>query len=262
MTKIEGMHRPGTKGETWNPVTGCTKISPGCAHCYAERMSKRLAGRFGYPADVPFRVTLHPERLDEPLKWRIPRTCFICSMGDLFHEDVHWSTTATIFDLMARSPIHAFLGLTKRPALMQAFLAWYTPSKGVTSYQWPFDNVWLGVTAENQEMADKRIPILGGIPAAIRFVSVEPMIGPVDMHNVGPEKTAISAIGYGPQYGRSAVDWVIVGGETGPGRRKMQLDWARDVRDQCHSAGIPFFFKRTGNGPTPDDLKIREWPEG
>jgi protein gp37 len=166
-------------------------------------------------------------------------------MGDLFHEDVHWSTTATIFDVMARTPQHTYLVLTKRPALMQAFLAWYVVGSGVTSYHWPFDNVWLGTTIESPDQS-YRADHLRWSPAAVRFLSLEPLLGTFKDYPGTFDD----------------MSWVIVGGETGPGRREMSADWARNVRDQCRAAGVPFFFKRMGNGPTPDDLRIREWPGG
>jgi protein gp37 len=184
------------------------------------------------------KTALVEEALDDPLHWQKPRSAFTVSMGDLFHDDVHWSTIATIFDLMARTPKHTYLVLTKRPALMQAFLAWYTPNSGVTSYRWPFENVWIGTTVEDQEQADKRIPLLQGSPAAVRFVSIEPMLGPIDLH--------------------TAVDWVIVGGESGPGARPMYPKWVRGIRDQCQAAGTPWFFKQWGSAK-PDVLAVPAW---
>jgi protein gp37 len=210
--------------KTWNPITGCTKISEGCKHCYAERMSKRLAGRCGYDKDEPFKVTYHPDKLDEPLRWRKPSKIFVCSMGDLFHEGVDDGFLCRIFDVMAVAEHHTFLILTKRPNRMREFFARCVHGN--------FQNIWLGVTAENQQRADERIPILLQIPAAKRFVSVEPMLGPIELRLVG---------------GPGDLDWVICGGETGPGARPMHPDWVRSLRDQCVRAGTPFFFKSWGD---------------
>ena len=174
----------------WNPVTGCTPISEGCQNCYAERMATRLKGRYGYPEDEPFKVTLHPEKLKEPLKWKKPRRVFVCSMGDLFHEQVPDGYIAKVWEVMSNASQHTFLVLTKRPQRMEDFLArlgWYTHDREVNPAEAVLDeggkytlkNVWLGVTAENQQRADERIPILLQIPAALRFVSIEPMLGPV-----------------------------------------------------------------------------------
>jgi len=250
MTKIEWTHRPGTTGETWNPVTGCDPISEGCTHCWAKRMSKRLAGRFGYSEDEPFRVTLHPDRLDEPLHWKKPRTVFVCSMGDLFHEAIPLDYVADVFDRMARCPVHTFILLTKRPeqmnAKLQQLLDWSwsdvtwtgrTPEFARSPY--PLPNLWLGVTAENQRRADERIPLLLQCPAAVRFVSIEPMLGPVDLSYWQDYDVSIGE--------RPALDWIIVGGETGPGARPMRPWWVQSVRDQCVSAGVPFFFKKWGD---------------
>lgn len=245
-TKIEWANK------TWNPVTGCTKISPGCQNCYAERMSKRLAGRAGYPKDDPFKVTLHPDRLDEPLKWKKPSRIFVCSMGDLFHYDVPDEYISEVFDVMCQCPDHIFQVLTKRPERMSHFIKSYL---GKIS-----GHIWLGVTAENQEQADKRIPILLQIPAAVRFVSVEPMLGYVALSHVEFDRwttmnvlegcgitTRPGAMGQCiPNCGCEKLNWVICGGESGPGARPMHPDWARSLRDQCKVAGVPFFFKQWG----------------
>ena len=210
-TKIEWAEK------VWNPVTGCSKISPGCENCYAERMAFRLRGRCGYPDGEPFRVTLRPQRLEEPMRWRKSSMVFVCSMGDLFHDDVPDDFIHRVFATIGQCPQHTFIILTKRPKRMKAFIEDYYAYESPT-------NVWLGVTTENQEMADRRIPILLQIPAVVRFVSVEPMLGPVDLAR-GCEK----------------IDWVICGGETGPNARPMHPDWVRSLRDQCQSAGVPFF---------------------
>lgn len=248
--------------ETWNPVTGCTPISEGCANCYAKRMSKRLVGRCGYPEDEPFRVTLHPDKLDQPMKWKKPRMIFVCSMGDLFHEDVPNSFLDQIFAVMAKAEQHIFLILTKRPKRAKEYIlkamydencnyqGWYEAINdlGIPDVT-PMENVWLGVTAENQARADERIPVLLQIPAAKRFVSVEPMLGPVDLSLSDGVDLSMS-IGTGLKPGKSylinSLDWVICGGETGPGARPMHPDWVRSLRDQCQAAGVPFFFKSWG----------------
>jgi protein gp37 len=221
-TRIEWAHK------VWNPITGCSPVSEGCQNCYAKRMSKRLAGRCGYPADDPFRVTLHPERLDEPLKWKKPRRVFVCSMGDLFHEDVPRWMRFEVMDIILQAKQHTFLILTKRPANMKECFEWYYSKAGRTIET--IKNLWLGVTAENQARADERIPILLQIPATVRFVSVEPMLGPVDLTNfiIGPNR----------------LDWVICGSETGPNRREACIEWIGDLCDQCEHAGVPFFLKQ------------------
>lgn len=263
--------------ETWNPVTGCTKVSAGCAHCYAERMAKRLRGRYGYPADDPFRVTVHDDKIVTPLAWRKPRRVFVCSMGDLFHPDIEIvdsSVIRDVFAVMALCQQHTFQVLTKRPEVAKAMLTddfaesvyWaadaiaedYQYRVGEIATAWPLPNVWIGVSAEDQAATDERIPILLHIPAAVRFVSIEPMLGPVLLDdgcnswltcdgrnreaNEGECCEAYAMIGEC----FDGIDWVIVGGETGPGARPMKPEWARSVRDQCREAGIPYFFKSWG----------------
>jgi len=236
--------------ETWNPITGCTPISEGCQNCYAKRMAKRLKGRYGYPDIGPFDVVYHKNRLTRSLSWKKPRRIFVCSMGDLFHMDVRTNWIYDIFYLMAHLPQHTFIILTKRPERMSYFI-----SKVLDKDEWPLKNVWLGVTAENQKRADERIPFLLKIPAAVRFVSIEPILSFIDLTiyevNKGKESNFLRNL-----------DWVICGGETGPGARPMKIEWARSLRDQCRLAGVPFFFKKVGSKQeTPNDLKIREWPE-
>jgi len=245
VTKIEWTHRPNMVGVTWNPITGCTPISEGCKHCYAQRMATRLAGRFGYPEDDPFAVTLHPDRLEEPLNWKRPRTVFVCSMGDLFHEDVPWDEIGFVFHEMTRSPQHTYILLTKRPHNMYEFLKWFRYQTG-TEKEPPAPHIWGLVTAENQERANERIPWLLKCPFAVRGVSIEPMLGPVDILPYLPYETdsgGFSPQGYPIDATVPGLDWVIVGPETGPGARDMDLDGARQVRDQCQAAGVPFFFK-------------------
>jgi len=234
-TKIEWAEK------SWNTITGCTKVSEGCKNCYAERMAKRLAGRYGYPKDAPFRVTFHPDRLDQPLRWKKPSTIFVCSMGDLFHESVEPRDIDAIFDVMFEAKQHTFLVLTKRPQNIQEKLY------GITE-EWPcrelgggdyLPNVHIGVTVENQD-AMWRVGELLKIPAAGRWVSVEPMLGPVDLY---PAFCGFQppSWGCGPD-----ISGVVLGGESGPGARPMHPDWARDVRDQCADSGVPFMFKQYG----------------
>jgi len=214
-TKIEWCQNPdGTPGETWNPVTGCSKVSAGCANCYAERMVKRLAGRFGYPENNPFAVTLQEDRLEQPLRWTKPRGVFVCSMGDLFHEDVGDLALQLVFSIMASASEHTFYVLTKRPERMRQWVRRLRWVRGVLPLElppfraphlltcvaapqpdidvekaggvplevdWVPSNVWLGVSVENQAAADERIPLLLDTPAAVRFVSCEPLLGRVDI---------------------------------------------------------------------------------
>jgi protein gp37 len=222
-------------------------------------MSKRLKGRFGYPGSDPFAVTAHFDKFDAPLKWRKPRTVFVCSMGDLFHEDVGHNVHQALWDVMELTPQHTYLILTKRADNMLDTVELLQVSHGI------LPNVWLGMTAENQKRADERMPLLLQCPAAVRFVSIEPMLGPINMYKHLPGD--IDSGGFDPQgYPISldswpGVDWVIVGGETGPGARLMDPDWARGVRDQCQAAGVPFFFKQMSKkAPIPDDLMVRQWP--
>lgn len=234
--------------ETWNPVTGCSPVSPGCQNCYAARIARRLAGRYGYPKENPFSVTLHPERLNQPFRWKKPRKIFVCSMADLFHDDVPFEFIKAV---LARTcgistECHTFIVLTKRPERMKAFFEWMTiePSMGKIGIECPLPNVWLGVTVEDQEQADKRIPILLEIPAAVRFVSVEPMLEPMALEpyiygGLFPDPSEIGKYFH-------PLNWVICGGETGPGARPMHIEWVRSLRDQCISANVPFFFKRWG----------------
>jgi protein gp37 len=243
-TKIEWADK------VWNPVTGCSKISAGCQNCYAERMSKRLAGRCGYPKDNPFKVTLHPDKLDQPYKWKKPQRIFVNSMSDLFHPDVPFEFIGQVFARMHNHQKHTFMVLTKRPERMKEFIQWYK-TEWLAGFEsaWPreYQHVWLGVTAENQAAADERIPILLQTPRGLGFVSIEPMIGPVDLSKyVGQESDVFDLGGVTIQEIRPELDWVIVGGETGPKARPMHPEWVLSLRDQCHAANVPFFFKSWG----------------
>lgn len=241
---------------TWNPLTGCTKVSPGCDHCYAKTMHERFHGPGSFDT-----VTLHPERLAQPLRWRKPSRVFVNSMSDLFHQDVPDEYIARVFAVMALAPRHTFQVLTKRHARMRSLLsspifrrsmydalvsldyAWISANQ----LPWPLPNVWLGVSVETQQWADIRIPALLDTPAAVRFLSCEPLLGPVTFrwakwqpfgHEPGEVTDHLD--------GLRRIDWVIVGGESGPGARPMHPDWARTLRDQCVAAGVPFLFKQWG----------------
>jgi protein gp37 len=202
---------------TWNPVTGCTKISPGCKRCYAERMAERLRAMGQANYRHGFDLTLQPQMLDAPLRWRRPRTVFVNSMSDLLHEDVPAEFIDRVFDVMRRAGWHRFQVLTKRADR----LAELAPSLA-----WP-SNVWMGVSVEKAEY-QVRIDRLRSTPAAVKFLSLEPLLGPL------------------PDLDLEGIGWVIVGGESGPGARPMEPGWALDIRDQCVRAGVPFFFKQWG----------------
>ncbi|OCB15110.1 DUF5131 family protein [Mycobacterium intracellulare] len=229
---------------TWNPVTGCDKVSAGCDHCYAETIAHRFDGTRQFPNG--FRVTLRPERLGQPLRWRRPRRIFVNSMSDLFHDQVPDDYIAQVFAVMTVARQHTFQILTKRHARMRSLVGrglldlvdHEAASMGFKVDRWPLPNVWLGVSAENQQWADIRIPALLDTPAAVRFVSAEPLLGPIDLHT--------DPIEAGSPFWAGHLDWVIVGGESGPGARPMHPDWARSLRDQCVAADIPFLFKQWG----------------
>ena len=250
MTKIEWvMNQDGTKGETWNPIAGCSKYSPGCLNCYAERMARRLkaAGLPQYQDVVDERgwtgqVALVPDALLKPLAWKKPRRVFVGSMFDFFHPSIPLAFQNQIFSVMRHCPQHTFIALTKRPEQMLLM------EQVCGLPQLP--NLWLGVTAENQEQANKRIPALLQIPAAVRFVSAEPML-----ENIWLSGLIRDPLWFGnPRDGAwggsllPRLDWTICGGETGSGARPIHPDWVRFLRDQCQKAGVPFFFKGWG-GP-------------
>lgn len=233
---------------TWNPTTGCDRVSEGCDHCYALVLARRLkaAGNPRYQRDgAPprsgpgFGLTLHEDKLEEPLRWRQPRLVFVDSMSDLFHPRIPADFIARAFDVMAQASEHTFQVLTKRPARMASVLRRVRPR--------PLPNVWLGTSVENQRWAKVRIPKLLATPAAVRFLSCEPLLGPLDLREWLPW-----------------LDWVIVGGESGPGHRPMDVNWAVTLRDQCVRASVPFFFKQVG-GRTPKAggrlLDGRTWDE-
>jgi protein gp37 len=202
---------------TWNPVTGCTKISPGCKHCYAERMARRLLAMGSPRYENAFELTLHPDVVEAPLSWKKGQTIFVNSMSDLFHAEVPEYFIRDVFDVMERAHWHQFQVLTKRPE-RAAELASNLP--------WP-PNVWMGTSIETRDYT-WRARFLRRIPAAVRFLSVEPLLGPI------------------PRLPLTGIDWVIVGGESGPGARPMEADWVRRIRDRCVDSGVPFFFKQWG----------------
>jgi protein gp37 len=221
--------------ESWNPTTGCTKLSPGCDHCWAERMARRLQGMGSPRYARGFRVTTHPELLEQPLHWRKSRDVCACFMGDLFHREVPEEFIRQVFDVMARSPQHRFHVLTKRSPR----LAELSPR-----LLWPA-NVWAGVTVENTDYRF-RSDHLRQTSAAVKFLVLEPLLGPIEALDLRD------------------IDWVIVGGESGPGARPLHIDWVRSVRDQCAASGVPFSFKQWGGvrrRETGRMLDGREWTE-
>ncbi len=202
---------------TWNPVTGCSKVSPGCAHCYAETFAERWRGLPGHPYQQGFDLRLWPERLEVPLRWRRPRTIFVNSMSDLFHEEIPAEYVAEIFDVMERADWHVFQILTKRPERLEAL---------ADDLPWP-PNVWMGVSIENRRFV-QRADYLRRTPAQTKFISAEPLLGPLEGLDL------------------SGIDWLIAGGESGPRHRPMDVEWARDLRDRCVEENVAFFFKQWG----------------
>jgi len=224
---------------TWNPVTGCEKVSRGCDNCYAERFSERFRGVPGHPFQTGFDLTLRPERLTQPLKWKRSRMIFVNSMSDLFHKDVSDDYIDRVFDTMEAARWHTFQVLTKRSSLMRDYLARRYGQSLAPSH------IWCGVSVEDARGA-ARIAHLRATPAGTRFLSIEPLLGPVGRLNL------------------EGINWVIVGGESGPGARFMDPDWVRDIRDQCIEANVAFFFKQWG-GLRPKtggrSLDGREWSQ-
>lgn len=220
---------------TWNPATGCDKVSPGCAHCYAETFAERWRGVPGHPYEQGFDLRLWPGRLEQPLRWRRPRLVFVNSMSDLFHEDIPTDFIAAVFDVVVRADWHTFQVLTKRPERV-AELAPELP--------WP-RNLWMGVSIENRRFVH-RADYLRDVPAAVRFISAEPLLGSLE----GLDLTGI--------------DWLIAGGESGPRHRPVRVEWLRELRDRCHAEGVAYFFKQWG-GYRPKSggrsLDGREWSQ-
>jgi protein gp37 len=253
--KLKGFLGMGNKSKiewtdvTWNPVTGCTPVSAGCHNCYAKSMSARLKAMGSYKYRNEFEITTHEEELEKPMLWQKPRKIFVCSMSDLFHEDIDEEFIKEVFIVMQNNPQHTYLLLTKRPQNMLNALRWmHHSSPSIPPESIP--HVWLGVTAENQKSANKRIPLLLKAPAAVRFVSFEPLLEEIELEEEWMCR-------------QSKIDWMIVGGETGPGARIMDPDWAGELMIASFSYGIPFFMKQMSNrDPIPEELMIREYPEG
>lgn len=272
----------GTKIEwtdaTWNPITGCSVVSPGCTNCYAMKLAgtrlKHHPSRDGLTRDSKAGpvwtgdVRFNPDWLDQPLRWKKPRMIFVCAHGDLFAEGVKDEWLDQIFAVMALAPQHTFQVLTKRPERMRDYLTgrllehrfvaaqvqfkFPIPSPGRWPHM-PLPNVWCGVSVEDQRRAEERIPILLDTRAAIRWISAEPLLGPVDLRAYLPKcqqycSHGCTALGDEEcdKYG-AKLDWIVAGGESGGGARPMHPDWARTLRDQCASAGVPFLFKQWGN---------------
>lgn len=226
---------------TWNPITGCSPVSEGCENCYARAMAKRFN-------KGDFSIKFHPERISdiEKLKWS--NKIFVCSTSDLFHHDVFPDWLYVIFHTIRKFRYHTFMILTKRPVEMEKFIKWFG-STGMIE-EWPIPNLWIGVTAENQQRAEERIPVLLRIPAVKRFVSIEPMLGPVDLENLNGNANSryqvLTPIIDAGDSSRPSIDWVICGGETGPKARPMHPDWPGYLKDQCKKYRVPFFFKQQG----------------
>lgn len=247
--------------KTWNPVRGCSRVSAGCENCYAERQAARFSGA-GQPYEGLIRigkqgprwtgsVRFVREHLEDPVRWRKPRRIFVNSMSDLFHESLSDHDIANVFCAMEGASRHTFQILTKRAQRMREWVTeWarkidYADDSG-RGYRGRYSHVWLGVSAEDQQRADERLPELIQAPAAVRFVSYEPALGAVDFS----------------RYLSGGLDWVIVGGESGPGARPFSIEWALDVRQQCFDAGVPFFLKQLGRVPRLCGIPVRYVEDG
>lgn len=280
MTRIEWTD------ETWNPTVGCERCSPGCDHCYAIRVAARemqpahaglthtaittaaTQGASGVARkDWTGEVRLLPERLDQPLRWRKPRRVFVDSMSDLFHPDVPEPFLNRVFRTMRMAQQHTFQVLTKRPQRMASYLAALTDR----SHHYPLSNAWLGTSVETQRYADLRIPHLLATPAAVRWLSIEPLLGPVDLtpwlRRISDEAREASPYEWDTSH---RIDWVVVGGESGRGARPMEREWAQDIVEQCRHWGVPVFVKQLGTvlggknhhdiETFPAGLQVREYP--
>lgn len=284
----------GRSGATWNPVTGCWELSPGCDNCYAKRFAERFRGVPGHPFEHGFDLQVRPDRLTEPFHWRRPRLVFVNSMSDLFHKDIPDEYIANVFAVMAATPQHIYQLLTKRHGRMRSLLSspefaaevfragrmggsgWSSDRTFVadTAEQWaennwPLRNLWLGVSVENQRWADIRIPALLDTPAAVHWLSCEPLLGPVsisrwlDQHGPWHYMQGGVLCACGAPVDRNErctgdqIDWVVVGGESGPGARPMHPQWARRLRDECTEYRTPYFFKQWGAwGPAPWVVRV------
>lgn len=273
--------------KVWNPIRGCSRVSAGCERCYAERVAARFSGA-GLPFEGLATMTKNgprwsgkikpvPEHLEDPLRWRQPCRIFVNSMSDLFHENLDEATIDRVFEIMMFSPRHTFQVLTKRADRMLHYMIGAKERLvGRRLVQWPLPNIWLGVSVENQKTADERIPLLLKTPAAVWFTSAEPLLGPINL--------GMATFGLDNRIQKhSFLDWVIVGGESGPGARACEVEWIRQIVAQCKASMVPVFvkqlgahpyFSNTGNTLTlkdrkggdmskwPEDLKVREFPAG
>lgn len=293
---------------TWNPVTGCSKVSEGCRNCYAKSFAERFKGVPGHYFESGFDVTLRPDKLMQPIRWKRDRRIFVNSMSDLFHQEVPQPYIDQVFGIMLASHMlegvgkHTYMLLTKRPERMREYFSagperplerWSKALDGIlimddgdvfySEYisgwpieeMWPLPNLWLGVSVENQQAADERIPLLLQTPAAIRFLSCEPLLGPVDIwkwHKFNPGDATygwenqcsvgtpdgMRHCGREPKQHTAGIDWVIVGGESGSKARPMHPWWVQELRDQCQAAGVPFFFKQWGEWRETHALRCNE----
>ncbi len=216
---------------TWNPVTGCTKIGPGCDHCYAERFAERFRGVLGHPYEQGFDLTLRPERLSQPTRWRRHRMIFVNSMSDLFHKNVPDSYVDRVFDVMETTDRHIYQVLTKRSSRLASYVNRRYRGSAAPGH------IWLGVSVEDSQRA-KRIAHLQRANATVRFLSIEPLLGPIGLVDL------------------TGISWVIVGGESGPGARPMDVNWAREMRDQCADQEIAFFFKQWGGATSKANGRV------
>lgn len=250
--------------DSWSPMSGCSHAgSPSCDACYARSMAIRFAGGKVFPNG--FDVTLFPERLEQPLHWKKPRNVFVCPTGDLFHDDVPFEFIEQVVHHTQYARQHIYQFLTKRAERMAAFWCWFSNRNCIDpdSPDLPYPNVWLGVTAENQEMADERIPVLLQVPAAVHWVSIEPMLGPMMLENYFSYSDYCPGHDWGdPGYPpiecsfcehHPGVDWIVVGGESGPKARPTNPNWVRSIRDQCQAVGAPFYMKQWGCWVSPDN---------
>lgn len=220
---------------TWNPITGCDQVSPGCAHCYAKTFAERWRGTPGHPYEQGFDLKLWPARLEQPLRWARPRMIFVNSMSDLFHEAIPDHFIGEVFDVMARAEQHTFQVLTKRHERLAAL---------APELAWP-ENVWMGVSIENRRFVH-RADFLRDVPAAVRFISAEPLLGPLEGLDL------------------DGIDWLIAGGESGPGHRPMHLEWVQELRDRSVAENVAFFFKQWGGRTAKAggrELEGRTWSE-
>lgn len=284
---------------TWSPITGCSVVSAGCKHCYAMKLAgtrlQHHPSRAGLTVDTKNgpvwtgEVRFNEQWLDQPLRWKRPRMVFVCAHADLFHPNVPNEWLPLIFGVMAAAKQHTFQVLTKRPERMRevlndpvffdavAYTVRDTYGIELEADDWPLRNVWIGVSVEDQAAADERIPLLLDTPAAVRWISAEPLLGPVDLGLFGTVPKDIS-----PRYTLvyEMLDWIVVGGESGPNARPMVLGWAKDIVSQCKAAGVPVLMKQVGANPTnregkphkisdrkgaimedwPDVLRVREYP--